>query len=479
MNPIVGILESEGPMLSGELQKRLIERGYTSDAARKQISRVPQSEVWRFKQFGFENNQSFLFLPSQRSTTEFYDNFIESLRLSGKVYYSLIQACVLHKGYINEEELATYTFAPIGPLKGHIGIDSILDNLVRAGILRRNSGQIELSDYILGKNLPASRALALAKKILADQYLDWLRKMNIIGWNSGEFNSDHASLQWGITAPSYILPFLKTKKGQRSHGFVITDILIGQELDAQDVAYFTRKLSIVNQFQGRPVLPILLADTYSQEAFTKLKTQGIIPATVTQLFGTQYAQILRQFLSSLERASEVIQQDPEKIFKYIDELSTIRGRSFNIKGDLFELIVGVFYSLKSQRIEIGKKVATPLGERAEVDVFAIRESSFAFAECKGVNYRITLDEVEEWVKKKIPIMRRWADQTKHGRSLIFEYWSTGGYTPEALVYLQSVKATVKKYAVNFYDQEGIKQEFNTLQSAKLKALIREHFIKEL
>ena len=77
----------------------------------------------------------------------------------------------------------------------------------------------------------------------------------------------------------------------------------------------------------------------------------------------------------------------------------------------------------------------------EIDVYAVYADKVVFAECKGYNSKIDDTYIEQWLSKKVSVIRQWALSCDSlcDKKIVFEIWSTGGYTEEALELLKAKK----------------------------------------
>lgn len=134
----------------------------------------------------------------------------------------------------------------------------------------------------------------------------------------------------------------------------------------------------------------------------------------------------------------------------IEKLST--GKTYNLKGDLFEMAVGYYHGQLCKVLEISKTVSHD-SELREIDVYAVYQDKVVFAECKGYNSKIDDEYVEKWLSKKIPVIRNWALSCESlcDKQMVFEIWSTGGFTDDATKRLSTTHQKTKKYQIDFYD----------------------------
>ncbi|WP_121966969.1 hypothetical protein [Myroides sp. N17-2] len=86
------------------------------------------------------------------------------------------------------------------------------------------------------------------------------------------------------------------------------------------------------------------------------------------------------------------------------------GLANNIKGTLFEFVIGHIHSVVSNNcIELGREIYENNGKH-EIDVLAIYSDKVVFAECKATNSATLFEKIEKWKNKKIPAFRKWAEK---------------------------------------------------------------------
>jgi hypothetical protein len=61
----------------------------------------------------------------------------------------------------------------------------------------------------------------------------------------------------------------------------------------------------------------------------------------------------------------------------------------------------------------------------------------------------------------------------------FEYWSTGGYTQEALNKLKTAEISTKKYKISIYGLVELREKVLKMKNKKLKEALDNFFFKLL
>ncbi|MBM7556304.1 hypothetical protein [Halanaerobacter jeridensis] len=479
------ILQDDGPMVSGVLAKKLEEKHeITNDAARKAISRA-NSPVKKMKTISFNNNQQFIYLSDHFKTQLFYQNLVNSFETHAKAYHFFIQAVLFHDGFIDMNQLPSYTCSPIKKLKGHKPASSIIDDLLQLDVLVEYTDDIYQLNSLIEVSSTHTRfkAIELAKELTISNFEDWAKKINFTSYNDAEKLSNNAEFykfQWGFTAPSYILNL----RNEDSPGFIVADILLGKEVLEEHVEYFLNKIDIIKQNHNvSSFIPIIIVEDLEKEAFQLLKSRGIFIGFVNELFDNQYTEVLKSLVNVIENASAVISKNPDKYFDLFDKLSDLRGASINLRGALFELAVGYYYSQSSIYIKINEVVLDKdSGERREIDVLAYdNPDRLRIVECKGKKAPIGKGFAKKWVTDNIPKIRSWTFQEDEHRNkeLIFELWSTGGFEKEAEDYLKERAQSTNKYQINYFSKEEIRNKAKEKGVKKLRKIIDNYFSSDI
>jgi hypothetical protein len=309
--------------------------------------------------------------------------------------------------------------------------------------------------------------------------MGWARSISLISYNTGTFYSNFGKFQWCFTSPGYVTGLRQYKDGKVKPFFLIADVLIGGEAQEKHVNFFVEKLKILNaQKNISRFMPFLIVESVTENAFKLLKENGVIVGFVNKLFGREYADLLGALTNTIVNAGAILKKDPEQYLNLLTRIDKlVEGKTNNLRGDLFELAVGYFHS-RSVSFDIGKRINYD-GKLMEIDVFSVYHDSIYFAECKGYKKEIGIGEVEDWLEK-IAIVRKWMlniDPFKD-KKMIAEFWSTGGFTEDALAKLKALSGNTRKYKICYYDGAGIKKKFQELGSKKIIDTLNQYFFKE-
>lgn len=212
-----------------------------------------------------------------------------------------------------------------------------------------------------------------------------------------------------------------------------------------------------------------------------MKSQGVVIGFVNELFGENYKELLNSLINLVTNAGAILKKNPEAYLDLISKLNKlVDGKTNNLRGDLFELAVGYYQGRICKSIDIGK-IINYEGLQREIDVFGFTESEIFISECKGYNHKVSKEEVEIWLSEKTTIIRKWIldNNMFNDKELIFEFWSTGGFTDEAIEFLTKKKEKTKKYKIDFFDLNDMLTKSRKLKSKKFTEILREYYVKEI
>lgn len=478
---IINILNKEGPMVSGVLKEKLVKTFEMKDsAARKAISRA-NFPVNKLNNISFNNNQKFIYLKDQYNSDLYFKNLLNSIREHAKAYYYFINSVKYHNGFIDKRQLPAYTSSTIKKLKGHRSAESIFNDLCKLDIIINYKDNVYKLNSIIydEENYSRFKAVEMGKKFVMSDFEDWAKKINLISYNDAKLlnnTPEFYKFQWSFTAPSYVNGLREKNKP----GFIVADILISKPVDISDIDYFISKINILKQSKGiSSFIPFLITEGLKETAFKKIKSEGVVLGLLDKLFGDKYIETLKSLINVMENASAIISQNPDKYFELMDKLSEIEGKSINLRGDLFELAVGYYYSNFAQYIEINKCIRNKRsGKRKEIDVFVIYSpSEIKIIECKGYNYPLDYDYVEKWITDNVPTIRKWIlDQDEYqNKNLTFEIWSTGGFEKSAEQLLEKRSKNTKKYKIKYLTGENIFEKAKEGKVKKFKNILNKHY----
>ena len=296
--------------------------------------------------------------------------------------------------------------------------------------------------------------------------------INSLQYHKGYIKKD----EFSFTAPSYIC-------GLSKPSFVLADIMIGGSNDEENINFFLTKINTIKKTHKKSnFIPYLITDSLSNEAFSKLKENGIVIGLIDKLFGREYKELMESLIDVITNISVILKKEPNKfieIIKKFDKL--IDGKTNNLRGDLFEFIVGYYHSNLCQSIDIGK-IYKDDGKKKEVDVYASYQDKIILCECKAYKTPISLDIIEKW-NEKIAFIYKVIEKNRSftsdkNRDIIFEFWSISGFSEEATQYLQEKKNNLKKYKIEFYKRDEILKKAKDSNANKITDIMNEYFAND-
>jgi hypothetical protein len=470
------ILQTQGPLLSGELAKKLANKEkITENTASQRVSRSPQ--IHQIKGF-FKSKQSLCYLADHTKDDWLLGILSDIMFDNGRKYWYTLNALKLHEGIVSKRYLECYTNYPILRLSGHLPFDRVMENFLRQNILVYNE-----NDYLFSPQFSSvivkpvlHRTIELIKDNILNDFNSLARNTGLISYDSGETFGEFGKFRWGFKGVSP----LHALKTNGKFGFLLADILIGRPFYERDVLFFIEKLKHIQSFKNASKLfPIILIDDLDRDALRRLKSEGIVIGFIKELFGNKYAETLRELIAILNNAGASLKTNPDKYLELIEELRKYNeGLINNIRGTLFEFVVGHIHQQDCQSINLGREIIEN-NSRHDMDVLADYSTRIVVAECKATKSMVDLEMVETWLSDKIPAFRNWImrqDNLKT-KDMEFEYWSTSGFTPDALEKLNLVSLTATRYKVSYFDPERLRNKAKKMGNKKLKEALDNFFLK--
>jgi hypothetical protein len=477
MTPIEKILHECGPIMSSELTRKLEKvESIPNNTASQRVAR--NKEISKIKGF-FKSNQSLCYLPIQEKDGELFEVLIKSLFENGRKYWYCLNAIRLHGGIIERKYLECFTNYPISPLKKHLPFDKVMQLFVSEDILVFSGNNYLLSPRFgqIRPNILSQNTIDLIKSDTLSHFESLTKNIGLISYNTGEKFAEYGKFRWAFKGVSTITGIINNGKP----GFLLADIIIGTPILKEDVLFFVEKIKHIQSFKNATkLIPFLIVDDLDKAALQYLKQHGIIVGFIGELFGHKYAEAIKELISILDNAGASLKKAPDKYLDLIKELKKYNeGLVNNIRGTLFEFVVGHIHSIESNCSIDLCRVILDNGVKHEIDVVANYPNKIVIAECKSVKSKIDIDIVDDWLGTKIPAFKNWAEnqETWKQKSLEFEFWSTSGFTDEALKKLELVTKSSKRYKVSFFKSNDIRERAKLMKNKKLKETLDNFFLK--
>ena len=485
MTKLENYIKKKGGIISGDLA-RYIEKsqGVSNDTARKRIQRLG-SPIHKLTGL-FSDRKSFIYHADNYQNQEYYSDLIKAFKTNAKRCYAVINAINYHHGLVPIDELPNYSISPVRLLSGHMKFSSLIKKLKQHNIIRETTdGQYALNVFITDHPSPNFRhikGIQLSKLLILQQFETWCKNIGLVSFKKGKNNYVVGGFQFAFTAPTYIEGLTGYKDGRKKPGFLVADILIGNVTDEDAISFFIRKIIAIKA--SNPTLklfPVLIVDGINAKALNQLKSNGVLVASIKELYGKDYSDLIKDLINTVTNAGAILKTEPEKYLSLMSKLTKlIDGKTNNLRGDLFELAVGFYYSKFSQSINIGKRVPVLDSIRSrEIDVLAISENEICVVECKGYHYPVDIDYIETYLSEKVKDIRGWLSSRYPEKRHRFEIWSTGGFTKDGLKLLKETKAKVRKFEFDYLNKKDIKERANQLNSNKFKEILRDYYLKEI
>jgi hypothetical protein len=353
--------------------------------------------------------------------------------------------------------------------------------------------RIAANGYLGSAPMLQLKARLITEKILLLAVKEWARQLGVASYDKVLLRDDAGgppkvgTLLWDVTGPSYLRPMIRRDAdGKPKPGFLVCDVIIGDhEISERAVRAFVRKCQLLASFKRMgPLLPVLISDRYSREGFNLGRSQGIMMATPGTLFGREVAAGLAALLQILTKAAAIAVQRPEAIGELFDKLGAIEGAAANLRGALFEMLVGhCVMKMEDGSIDIGKTVVDlDTAKSAEIDVFRVKEYREVWSyECKAhePGEIIARDAVEHWITDRVPVIHRALRREQRFQQCAFhyEYWACGSFAPDALALLNEAADRTKKYAIGWKDGDAVRAYVAKIKPKAVANMFDQHFFQ--
>lgn len=487
---VVAFLEQRGPCRSSEVAAHLTEGGVSPAAARQQVSRaIRGGYVERLTGITLPNREAFIYLREQRASAEFRPALCGALISSNSAFGRALIALNSRGGAIDAAYFPIASGLPSRPAIGQLLHNFVAEKLQHLKLIHQldlPDGDVIATYESVGINARRRAHIAI-EDILLPAILDWITKL---GWMSthaktmrslsGELPM-HGQFAWDFVGPSYLSSIVTRGRGQdQKNGFIVGDILWGSSLSLADIQPFLSKWDCL-QSQQREIRfqPVLIAESLTQDALFRLRHKGCIVAMPSTLFGEDVARDLRGLASVVERAAVAVADDPSTVFGLVTRLSKLEGAALNLRGVAFELMIAHLLRATGHEAMLRHKIATSRGERAEIDVKAIRANELVLCECKGKapSNRVEHDELNEWCTKKLPRILSWLHDSDLPPKRRIEFYASTEFSPQAADLAEKISKLHRKVPVSFHTGSQLMQRMKDDGQQALVEIFREQFIQ--
>jgi hypothetical protein len=490
---VANLLSRHGPSLSSELAINLTNDGVSPAAARKRIERAGPP-VRKLAYVKFPHNERFIFLDEQFKTDRFWRAILAAFQKRESAYGLAINALLARDGVIPEKLFSTISGSPVR-MKGQISSEAVVRGLLNTELISRTphpewGSVLSTSTPLLlpGQSLHPglSRARLIAEDLLLIGLREWVRRLGLASFNKVKLRNaakdqpGFGQFTWDLTAPSYLPPISRAINGRVTPGFITADVLLHRDVSEDQLKPFVRKVRVMrSQPKTSPFLAMFVADRFERGAFELAKKNGVMPATVENIFGQEIASALNEMVVALSNAAAIATGNPDTLHKLFSKLEAIKGADLNVKGALFELVVARTLAVSGFSIQgMNYPVTNSEYGMAEIDVFGVLKGDIRVVECKGyLRNRVTLVQARDWVTKRIPTIvdHLRSQKVYRDKDISIEYWSVSGFELDASEYLNTVSQRTKKYSISFRDASGIESEIEETGDVYLTGVFKQHY----
>lgn len=488
-------LKRVGPCLTSDLIQEFVSQGMSDVAARKKISRS-QDDYKRLAGLRFTKNARFIYLDQQFGDEKFWEGLERAFKKSGKSYWCAWVGLRGRGGSCLKDHFPIVSGAPLAR-KSQMSPERILERLSAIQLLKTitdDSGvtRIEFVPHEIYKQSEAvMNAILLAESIAIRAVVDWARRLGLGSYGKFHTRADDpkpvvSSVVWDISAPSYIRPLVRISDGKAKPGFFVCDVNLNDAINADYVEMFIRKHDMASAPLGvGPIMPMLIGEVFTEEAFSLAKRKGILATTIENLFGKEVAKALHELIKLLSDLGARAAVDPTKIQVVMDTLSKIEGAATNVRSSLFEVVIGsLVKDIEGGFLTIGEKVRHWERGEAEIDVQLRRDDkSLLVIECKSKipGARVTLAEVQHWLENRVPLIYSILSDDGYSKNRFnFEIWSNGPFNDDAVEWLEAKApeinaANLGAFTVGWKTGDALKSYSQAAHAAVFRKILRNHY----
>jgi hypothetical protein len=493
-NAILPFLARHGPGLTSTLAAKLQEGGLSAAAARQRLSRLPE-EVKTLYGLPFPKRARFIYLENQFGTQAYWDALIAAIEQSNPAHAAALAGLQSRGGIVPRAHFDIVSGAPKRQ-KRHVSSETILQRLESVRLVRRvdiepygECVSLALNADLIPVETNVLRARLTTESVLLDTIKAWAVRMNMASPKATKVRDKNdvpqfATFCFDLCGPCYLRPIRRRKDKTMKPGFLVGDIITGTVLSERHVGPFLRKCRTLGGLRNlQPFLPMLIADGFTPEALRACRAEGVIATTPAAVFGQDVARALKDLFETLTSAATVAATDPDRIEKLFSQLSKVEGAAGNLRGALFELIVGhMVRNVEGGSIDLGSIIYDRLSsDRAEVDVMRFLEKQVTAYECRGYQptTKIGLTEAEEWLHKRVPIISKGLRQREgySDKKLRFELWTCGSFSDEALDLLKDARGKTTKYEIAWRDGSAVRAYAAQMDAPGIRKILDEHYFK--
>lgn len=491
---IASLLIRLGPSLTTEYIAELVKTGLSAPAARKRIQRAT-TNYQKLAGIRFEKNTRFIYRPQDYGNHRFWTNLEKAFYTHGKSYWAAMVNLRARGGACLKTRFAQISGAPLARQR-QLSPDAVFDRLIAINLLEEiiedDGTYIKFKpSYLCTEPLEVIKAKELAEFIALHGIKEWARRLGFGSYNKFSMRGEDkepvvSGMTFDLSAPSYFRPLLQIADGVAKPGFLACDINLHGAIDDNEVEAFIRKCDGA-AFSAKigHIMPMLVADVFSSQGLDLAKRKGILAITLENLFGFELAKALRDLVNLLTNAGATASVNPSHLMHVMRVLSKVEGASANLRGALFELVIGsLVKDVEGGYLKTGQKITEMgTGKSAEVDVQLDKENNegFLVIECKAKipGARISENDVRRWYNDRVPLIHRILN-TGHKeveRPFHFEIWTNGVFADSALSWLTAQSKKCENYTVDWKDGAALKIYSDQATNSSLRTMLNEHYFR--
>lgn len=494
-NDLVRLIRGSGPSLTITLIAEMVKAGISPAAARQRIARAGDS-VTRLAGLRFAHNARFFFLSEQFGRPAFWKAIEKACQSHGPSYWGAIIGLKARGGAFPLRLFPGLCGAPLAR-KGQLSPERIIERLQAIHMVEQITDEATGEAFIAFQprqyrtaKLAQIRAQLAAEDVVLHGMKEWCRRLGLASFERVRLRGEDespvvSSITWDFSGPSYARPLAQPLKGTLRPGFIVADVNLGKVLDADEVAHFVRKHDLASGPRNvAPIMPFLVADGFTATGFSLARQKGILATTTAQMFGEEVAKALRDLINLLSNAGATAAVNPEHLERVMGSLTKIEGAAHNLRGHLFELVVGALVKdVEGGYLRAGDEVRDALTRRsAEIDVLLDMpdDKGVLVIECKSKSptSRIGLPEIQKWREDRVPLLRDilHSNAAYADKKLTFELWTNAPIAGAELEWLESHRAE-EGCEIGWRDGEAMKAYLEKSTSKSLIKIMNEHYFR--
>lgn len=241
------LLKKEGPCLSTRLCEILQRAGVSPEAARQRISRANGS-IMRLAGLVFPQGARFIYNKSDFGSVSYWTSLLRDIDKASPAYSAAIAALKARGGIVPRSHFEIISGAPILQ-KGQISSETVLERLLAVKLVQLvevdgigSCVRLDAGGYLGEVSKNDFKARLITEKILLLAVKDWARKLGVASYEKICMRDDPGpsprvgTFAWDLTGPSYLKPMARWVKGKPKPGFLICDVVLGDQIDEDAVA---------------------------------------------------------------------------------------------------------------------------------------------------------------------------------------------------------------------------------------------------